>query len=85
MKDSHETDVDEMGTNLISAPVAGTIQGDDVTHVIFILDRSGSMAGREPDVIGAFGARHSHRIASGSIAPPCWLLCAPVPQLYATS
>lgn len=30
------------------------LTGDDVTHVIFILDRSGSMSGKEADVIGGF-------------------------------
>jgi len=31
-------------------------EGDDVTHVIFILDRSGSMSGKEADVIGGFNS-----------------------------
>lgn len=35
-----------------AAQVAATVAGDDVTHVIFILDRSGSMGGKEADVIG---------------------------------
>ena len=36
--------------------VAAAIEGDDVTHVIFILDRSGSMGGKEDDVIGGFNS-----------------------------
>lgn len=34
------------------AAVAAVMGGDDVTHVVFILDRSGSMGGKEADVIG---------------------------------
>jgi hypothetical protein len=34
------------------ADVGLQIAGDDVTHIIFILDRSGSMSGMEQDVIG---------------------------------
>jgi hypothetical protein len=36
--------------------IAAAIQEDDVTHVIFILDRSGSMSGKEADVIGGFNS-----------------------------
>jgi uncharacterized protein YegL len=36
--------------------LATTVHGDDVTHVIFILDRSGSMRGKEEDVIGGFNS-----------------------------
>lgn len=32
------------------------IEGDDVLHVIWILDRSGSMSGQEADVIGGFNS-----------------------------
>lgn len=35
-----------------AAGIAATVAGDDVMHVIFILDRSGSMSGNEADVIG---------------------------------
>ena len=36
--------------------VATTLTGDDVLHVIFVLDRSGSMSGKEADVIGGFNS-----------------------------
>jgi hypothetical protein len=36
--------------------VGDALEGDDVTHVIFILDRSGSMSGKEEDVIGGFNS-----------------------------
>jgi uncharacterized protein YegL len=32
------------------------LQGNDVMHVVFILDRSGSMSGKEADVIGGFNS-----------------------------
>ena len=38
------------------AEVGLQVVGEDVTHVIFILDRSGSMAGKEADVIGGVNA-----------------------------
>lgn len=37
------TQLDEVGLQVV---------GDDATHIIFILDRSGSMSGKEADVIG---------------------------------
>lgn len=40
----------------LNESVAATVAGDDVTHVIFILDRSGSMSGKEEDVIGGFNS-----------------------------
>jgi Mg-chelatase subunit ChlD len=40
----------------LSQPVAATLTGDEVTHVIFILDRSGSMSGKAADVIGGFNS-----------------------------
>ena len=36
--------------------IGKSLDGDDVSHVIFILDRSGSMRGKEEDVIGGFNA-----------------------------
>jgi len=47
----------EQGTSILPAGgIATTLSGDDVTHVVFILDRSGSMGGKEADVIGGFNA-----------------------------
>lgn len=47
----------DQGSGVLPAGgIAMTLSGDDVTHVIFILDRSGSMSGKEADVIGGFNS-----------------------------
>jgi hypothetical protein len=49
------------------AEVGLEVVGDDATHIIFILDRSGSMAGKQDDVIGgvnSFVARQ--RVGEGA-------------------
>jgi uncharacterized protein YegL len=46
----------ETMTVLPAEGIATTLCGEDVTHVIFILDRSGSMHGKEADVIGGFNS-----------------------------
>jgi uncharacterized protein YegL len=48
----------EHGTQDIApiAEVATALAGKGVLHVIFILDRSGSMSGKEEDVIGGFNS-----------------------------
>jgi uncharacterized protein YegL len=44
------------GRLLRAGDFATAVTGDDVMHIIFILDRSGSMSGKEDDVIGGFNS-----------------------------
>ena len=48
--------MDHVPTRLAGQALATIFAGEGVTHVIFILDRSGSMSGKEPDVIGGFNS-----------------------------
>ena len=46
-----------MGAVQTLGPIASPkVPGEDATHIIFILDRSGSMQGKEADVIGGVNA-----------------------------
>jgi len=40
----------------VPVPLSMSVQGADAMHVVFILDRSGSMSGKEADVIGGFNS-----------------------------
>ena len=46
--------MDNIPSTFDGQALATTFTGEGVTHVIFILDRSGSMSGKEDDVIGGF-------------------------------